>query len=422
MEQAQLFRAIVDICILIIAAELATTLSARFKLPRIIGPLLAGVLFSPYILGGLEILGSPLIEYNDIVLIFGEIGAVLLLFQAGLHMRFFELIKSGVAALVVAVMGVVVPFAFGIATSSLLGYDLTVGLIIGGSLSATSIAISLKTLGELNQLGSPEAKLIIAAAVIDDVLALSIASVIIGVVVESQPISTFSFIRSIAATLVVWFAFTAFSAWVIPRFTEYVNTLERLDEAEQHLVPIASLLLCFGFAGLSGLIGLSPLVGAFVAGMAVAGSRFESEVASFVELLGVLFIPLFFILAGAGVNPGAILSGNFLLIGLLGVGAVFTKLIGCGIPAEFFLKDRVKGIRVGYGMISRGEIGLVIASIGITYGIISDEIYAALVAVVFITTLIPPFLLKSSYDSDGITVHRRGFFRNRFLDKGLGVE
>jgi Kef-type K+ transport system membrane component KefB len=398
MEQAQLFKAIVDICILIIAAELATTICVRFKLPRIIGPLLAGVLFGPYLLGGLVVLGSPLIEYNDLVLIFGEIGAVLLLFQAGLHMRFSDLIKSGVAAFVVAVVGVVVPFGFGIISSSLLGYDLTVGLIIGGSLSATSIAISLKTLGDLHQLGSPEAKLIIAAAVIDDVLALSIASVILGVVGESQSLSVFSFIRSITATLVVWFAFSFFSAWAIPRFTEYVDKLERLDKVDQHLVPIASVLLCFGFAGLSGLIGLSPLVGAFVAGMAVAGSRFEKEVESFVDLLGVLFIPLFFILAGAGVNPGSILSGNFLLIGVLGVGAVISKLVGCGLPAEFFLKDRVRGLRVGYGMISRGEIGLVIASIGTTYGILTDEVYAALVAVVFITTLIPPFLLKSSYE------------------------
>jgi Kef-type K+ transport system membrane component KefB len=176
--------------------------------------------------------------------------------------------------------------------------------------------------------------------------------------------------------------------------------LEKFDATNQNLIPIASILICFGFAGVAGTLGLSPLVGAFIAGMAVAGSRFEEDVAFFVDKLGILFIPLFFILAGAGFNPSSILSGNFLLIGLLSAGAVASKLVGCGIPAQYFLKDRERGLRVGYGMISRGEIGLVISSIGITYGLISDEVYAALLTVIFITTILPPFLLRESYLND----------------------
>jgi Kef-type K+ transport system membrane component KefB len=400
VEQAELFRAIVDICLLIIAAEIATTIGVRLKLPRIIGPLIAGIIFGPYLLGGIIIGNTPVIEYNELILVFGEIGAVLLLFQAGLHMRFRELLKSGVAAFTIAAVGVIVPFGVGLLTSTILGYGSMTGLIIGGALSATSIAISLKTLGDFNQLGSPEAKLIIGAAIIDDVIALSISSVILGVASESSSISALSFLRSIIITLGVWFVFSAFSSWAIPRFTEYINRLERFDATNQHLIPIASILICFGFAGVAGTLGLSPLVGAFIAGMAVAGSRFEEDVAFFVDTLGILFIPLFFILAGAGFNPSSILTGNFLLIGLLSAGAVASKLVGCGIPAQYFLKDKERGLRVGYGMISRGEIGLVISSIGITYGLISDEIYAALLTVVFVTTILPPFLLRESYLND----------------------
>jgi Na+:H+ antiporter len=400
MDQAELFRAIVDICLLIIAAEIATTIGVRLKLPRIMGPLLAGIIFGPYFLGGIIIGNITLIEYNELIFIFGEMGAVLLLFQAGLHMRFRELLKSGFAAFTIAAVGVIVPFGVGLLTSTVLGYSTMTGMIIGGALSATSIAISLKCLGDFNQLGSPEAKLIIGAAIIDDVLALSIASVILGVVSDPSSISALSFFRSIVSTLIVWFVFTAFSSWAIPRFTEYVDRLERFDATNQNLIPIASILLCFGFAGVSGTLGLSPLIGAFIAGMAVAGSRFEEDVAFFVDKLGILFIPLFFILAGAGVNPSSILTGNFLLIGLLGAGAVVSKFVGCGIPASYFLKDRERGLRVGYGMISRGEIGLVISNIGITYGLISDEIYAALITVVFITTILPPFLLRESYLND----------------------
>ena len=400
MEQSTLFRAVVDICILIIVGELASTLSARLRLPRILGPLFAGILLGPNLLGGVNVGGKPFIEFTDLIIIFSEIGAVLLLFQAGLHMKFSELLKTGVASLTVAIAGVVVPFLFGILASTLLGYDLVVGMIIGGALSATSIAISLKCLGEFRQLGSPESKIIIGAAVIDDVLALSIASVILSVVSDPVNLRFSSMARSVVLTLLLWFLFSAFTSLAVPWFTEYVNRLEKLDPIRQNLVPFASLMLCFGFAGASGLLGLSPLIGAFIAGMAIAGSRFLKEVSEFTEHLAVFFVPLFFIVTGANVNPYAMLSGNFFLIGILSLGAVVTKLVGCGIPAQYFLKSREKGWRVGYGMISRGEIGLVIASIGTTYNIISDEVYVALIVVIFITTLLPPILLRNSYLND----------------------
>ena len=400
MEQSTLFRAVVDICILIIFAELASTIGARLRLPRILGPLFAGMLLGPYLLGGVIIGDKPFIEFTDLILVFSEIGAVLLLFQAGLHMKFSDLLKSGVASFTVALAGVVVPLLFGIAASSLLGYDLLVGMIIGGALSATSIAISLKCLGEYGQLGSQEAKIIIGAAVIDDVLALSIVSVILNIVSDPVNLRFSSMVRSVALTLLVWFLFSAFASRAVPWFTEYVNRLEKLDPIRQNLVPFASLMLCFGFAGVSGLLGLSPLIGAFIAGMAVAGSRFHEDVSEFTENLAVLFVPLFFIVTGSNVNPYAMLSGNFLLIGILSLGAVASKLVGCGIPAQYFLKSKEKGRRVGYGMISRGEIGLVIANIGTTYKIISDEVYVALIVVIFITTILPPILLGDSYLND----------------------
>jgi len=400
MDQVQLFRSVVDICILIIAAELTSTVGMRFGLPRILGPLLAGILLSPFLLGGVILGNRTFIDYNEIILAFSEIGAVLLLFQAGLHMKFSELLKSGVASFTVAVMGVVLPFILGLTASTLLGYDWIVGTIIGGALSATSIAISLKCLGDFEQMGSPEAKLIIGAAVIDDVLALSIASVIISIVADPVSVRFSSIARSIAVTLFLWFAFTAFASWAVPWFTKYVDRLERLNPVQQNLTSFASLLLCFGFAGVSGLLGLSPLIGAFIAGMAVAGSKFQHEVSDFTENLAVLFVPLFFIVTGAQVNPYAVLSGNFLLVGVLGIVAIVSKLYGCGIPARWFLKDKEKGMRVGYGMISRGEIGLVITNIGKTYGIIGDEVYVALILVILITTVLPPLLLRKSYLND----------------------
>jgi len=295
---------------------------------------------------------------------------------------------------------VIFPYFLGIAASNLLGYDVLVGMIIGGALAATSIAISLSCLREMGQMGSPEAKIIIGAAVIDDVLALSIAGIILSMLADPAPMSPVTIIRLIATTVGLWFVFSAFSSRIIPRLTNLVWRLEEIDVMHHNLVPIFSVMMCFGYASISGVLGLSPLVGAFIAGMAVADSRYHNAVQRFTEQLGVMFVPLFFVVIGSQLNPSSILTSNFLLVVVLSLVAVVSKLLGCGLPAQLFLRDRRKALRVGYGMISRGEIGLVIASIGITYGILADEVYTALVIVIFITTILPPFLLRRSYLND----------------------
>lgn len=400
MEQQELFRAVVDVCVLVLLAEIAASINARLRLPRILGPLFTGILFGPYLLGGITVGSRPFIQYSDLVYIFSEIGAILLLFEAGLHMKFSELLRSGKASFTIAGMGVVVPYFLGVEASTLLGYDIFVGMIIGGALTATSIAISLSTLQEMGQMDSSEAKLIMGAAVIDDVLALSIASIILSMAADPTPLSFFTIIRLLATTIGLWFVLSALSSRVIPKLTDFVWRLEEIDEMYHSLVPIFSLMVCFGYASISGLLGLSPLVGAFIAGMAVSDSKYHEAVKEFTEKLAVLFIPLFFVVTGSNVNPYSILTGNSLLIVVLALVAVVSKLIGCGLPATFFLKNVKKGIRVGYGMISRGEIGLVIAGIGITYRIIPEEVYTALVLVTFITTVLPPFLLRRSYITD----------------------
>lgn len=404
MEQQELFRAVVDVCVLILLAEVAASINARLRLPRILGTLFTGILFGPYLIGGIMIGNRPFIQYSELIYIFSEIGAILLLFEAGLHMTFGELVKSGKATFTVATIGVIIPYFLGLGASTLLGYDVFVGMIIGGALTATSIAISLTTLQEMGQMDSPEAKLIIGAAVVDDVLALSIASLILSMFADPAPRGILTIGRLLATTIVTWFVLSALSARLVPRLMAFVWRLEEIDIMYHNLVPIFSIMLCFGYASISGWLGLSPLVGAFIAGMATSGSKYSDQVREFTEKLGVMFVPLFFVVTGSNVNPYSMLTGNFLLITVLALVAVVSKLVGCGFPAMFFLKNRVKGSRVGYGMISRGEIGLVIAGIGITYGIISDEVYTALVVTTFITTLLPPFLLRRSYLNDSSSV------------------
>jgi len=397
MEQQLLFRAIVDICLLIALAEVASAVNAKLRIPRIIGTLLIGILFGPKMLGGIQLAGRSLIEFNELVYVFAEVGAVLLLFSAGLHMTFGELKRSGVTSFSVALAGVIVPYVLGFAATVLLGYDWYIAMIIGGSMAATSIAISVKSLDEMGRMSSTEAKIILGAAVIDDVLALSLASVIFNIVVTHAQVSTLDIILSLSKTLGVWLVLTAVSVRVVPALLDYVT---RLKVGGGHLIEAFSILVCFSYAAFSGTLGLSPFVGAFIAGMAIADSLHRDLIKDFVEKVEVIFVPLFFVVMGASVDPHSILHANFFLILILCLVGVASKLIGCGLPASFLLKDRTCGLRIGYGMISRGEIGLVIASIGVTYGILPGEVYTALILMIFVTSLLPPFLLKRSYSME----------------------
>jgi Kef-type K+ transport system membrane component KefB len=394
VEQQLLFRAVVDISILIALAELASGVSTKLKIPKIIGTLSIGILFGPNLIGGIMFGNRSLIEYNELVYVFSEVGAVFLLFGAGLHMTFAELRGSGVASMTVGVLGVILPYILGFGATVFLGYNWKIAMIIGGSMAATSIAISLKSLDEMGRLKSREARIILGAAVIDDVLALSLASVILSVIVQGAHVTMVDIILSVGKTLLVWFILTAISVRIVPKLFDYIVML-RVETG--HLIEAFAILVCFSYAAFSGIFGLSPFVGAFIAGMAISDSLYHNKIQEFIEKIELLFVPLFFIVMGTSVNPASILHANFVLILILCIVAISSKLVGCGLPCIYLLKDRACAMRVGYGMISRGEIGLVIASIGITYGILPDEVYTALILMIFITSLIPPFLLKKSY-------------------------
>lgn len=397
MEQVAVFTSVVNICLLIALAEIASSINARYNIPRIIGPLAIGIIFGPKLLGGLMIRGQPLITYDELVYVFSEVGAVLLLFSAGLHFTFTDLKRSGITSVTVAIIGVILPYGLGVGASILLGYDWYVGMIIGGTMAATSIAISLKSLDEMGKLGTKEAKIIIGAAVIDDVLALSLASVILTIIVTQIPMSITGIVTSITRTLIVWFTLTIISVQLVPRLLDRV-TLSK--NRSGHMLEATAILVCFSYAAFSGNFGISPFVGAFIAGMAMADSLSIDKITDFISEIEVIFVPLFFVVMGTSVDPESILHGNFGLILILGMIAILSKLVGCGLPAAWLTGDKTCGLRVGFGMISRGEIGLVIASIGVTYNILPSEVYTALIIMIFVTSLVPPFLLRRSYNDE----------------------
>ncbi|MCW3996712.1 MAG: cation:proton antiporter [Candidatus Bathyarchaeota archaeon] len=396
--------ATVTICILVFSAKVLGEVFAWRKIPSVLGELLAGMLLGPAAFGSfIAINGTPLIQINnDIVRAFGEIGGILILFVAGLEMTFKDFRKVGLAGFVIGAVGVIVPFVMGYGVSLALGYSTIASLVVGAALVATSISITALVLQELNRTRTEESKMMISAAVVDDVLGLAILGVIVTFISTSTPITPISVMLVISTSLALWLAMTVFAALVVPRI---INWTSKGSEATVEAAATAS---CFGASALAAYLGLSPIVGAFAAGMAIASSNTIEKIRDYTKKISVIFSPVFFALAGAQFDIRSFITTDwffYVFFIALVIVAVTSKMIGCGLPAAYFLKDRAKGNKVGIGMTSRGEVGLIVAGVAITAGAISQSTYAAILGMIMITTLIAPLLLRRAYDNEPIEEH-----------------
>jgi Kef-type K+ transport system membrane component KefB len=392
-------RAIVTICILVFSAKVLGELFAKVRLPSVLGELLAGILLGPFALGSvIAVAGNPIIQINDIVRAFGEIGGILILFAAGLEMTFSEFRHVGSASFITGTLGVIVPFLLGYGVSTLLGFDAIASMVIASALVATSVSITSLVLMEMGKIRSIESKVIIGAAVVDDVLGLAILGVVISFISGGTTINPLNVILVILESLALWLVLVLVITPILPRI---INLTSRGKSDET--VEAAATASCFGAAAVAALIGLSPIVGAFAAGMAVASSNAIVKIRDYAKKISVIFSPVFFVLAGAQFNYRSFITSDLsfyaFFVVLLAI-AVISKMIGCGIPAAVLLKDRSKGFKVGVGMISRGEVGLIVAGVAITAQVITQSTYSAIVSMVIITTIITPVLLRIVYDRD----------------------
>lgn len=392
---------IVTICILVFSAKILGEIFSWRKIPSVLGELVAGIILGPYALGSFMVInGTPLIEINEIVRAFGEIGGILILFVAGLEMTFRDFRNVGKAGFVIGTTGVIVPFIMGYGISLFLGLDTITSLVIGAALVATSISITALVLEELNQHRRVEARLMISAAVVDDVLGLAILGVIVSFISTATVITPLNVIFVISTSLALWLAMTVFSSLVLPRLINLTS------KGKTHgTVEAAATASCFGASALAAALGLSPIVGAFAAGMAVASSNAIEKIRDYTKKISVVFSPVFFALAGAQFDIRSFITTDlmfYVLFAVLVVVAVVSKMVGCALPATYFLKDRCKGNKVGYGMVSRGEVGLIVAGVAITAGAITQSTYAAILGMIMITTLLGPILLRRACEREPI--------------------
>lgn len=393
--ESHFIQTIIGVGILLFAAKLMAELFLRLKLPIVLGELLAGMIVGPFALGAFLVYdGQPLLKIDGELKILGEIGAIVILFIAGLEVTPKEFFRGGKASFVVGSCGVVIPFFVGFAVFGLFGFDAFQSMLIATALTATSIAISIQVLREFGKLQTPEARLIIGAAIVDDILAIAVLSVVSSLGTGADGVISIDPVNVIFVILQVLGFFAALligSIVIIPRIVA-----RKLWRAEGSVEGIATALF-FGAAALAGSIGLSPIVGAFAVGMALSSTKVFEKIEGYVSKLGLIFAPLFFAFIGAQVDFRGIDLEILMLSGIMIVVAVVTKLFGCGLPAMLFLKDRKKSMQVGIGMISRGEVGLIVAGIGATSGVLTQNVYSTIVIMVAVSSIITPLWLKSSY-------------------------
>lgn len=386
-------RTVVGISVLVLFARLFAGLMARFKLPEIVGEILAGVVLGPYAIGGIIILfGKPLIELNSLFLAFAAIGGIIVLLYAGLEFTLKDLVNAGLPAFAIALFGVVVPFVLGYYATVFFGLGGQSALIVGATLTATSIAVTVSVLKELGIGRTNEAKMMISAAVVDDILGLVVLSVVVAVIQSNSAPSVLSVAGTAVDSFLVW-AIALFGAvLLVPRALSLLGRSKTDGTVEAGMTGIT-----FGLSAFVGIFGLSPMIGSFIAGMASSESAYRNRIKEFVSELRLIFGPLFFAVIGTYLNISELSFADTGLVAVLIIVAVAAKYIGCGLPASIFLKDAKKGSRVGYGMISRGEVGFIVIGIALTSQAISESTYSVLLLVLIATTVLSPIMLKRAY-------------------------
>ena len=395
--EAAFLHLMISLGILLFAAKLMAELFHRIKLPIVLGELLAGIIVGPFAIGALPLFnGEPLVVLDETLLHIGEIAAVVILFIAGLEITPREFLRGGAAAFTVGSIGVIVPFFVGFYAFAAFGIEALQSILIATALTATSIAISIQVLTELGRMQSKEARLILGAAIVDDVLAIAALSVVVTMVQTGNTAPAILDITLLIMQVLGTFAaILIVSVLVIPR----VLHTERLWKSKGSMEGIVTASF-FAAAGIAAFLGLSPIVGAFAIGMAVASTRIIHQVHEYVDKLQIIFAPLFFAIIGAQVDLRGVNLDVLYIAGIMIAIAVITKLIGTGLPSLIFLKERTKAMKVGIGMISRGEVGLIVAGVGVSSGALGNDIYTAVIVMVAATTIITPIWLKVSYRNE----------------------
>jgi Na+:H+ antiporter len=380
--------------IALLAAKLAAELFERIRQPAVVGEILAGIIIGPAVL--------KLIQPTAVMDALAEIGVIFLLFTVGLETRPSDIFKVGRRATAVAVLGVIVPFVAGWGLLVVWpGHSRIEAIFLGAAMVATSVGITARVLSARGLLSTETSRVIMAAAVIDDIIGLLVLAVVSSL--ATGDVNYVSIMLAGGLAIAFTILVITFGARVVNRVEQPVKNL-KID----HSLFIFALVLCFGLAAVSSLIGIAGIIGAFLAGVALSeltdGTRLHQQSQALTEFT----TPFFLISIGMKLNLSIFVSWDVVFLSFVVIAlAILTKFIGCGLGALGM--GRRQAIQVGVGMIPRGEVGIVVAQIGLALAVVSDAVYGVVLAMSVITTIAAPPLIKAAFSREPANLQDREY-------------
>ncbi len=412
-----------QLALILASTKLFGLVTKRFKMPQVVGALLAGLLLGPAVLGnllsGVSVGGFPLVNLTlyqtSFINHMAEIGVIVLMFCAGLQTDINELKKCGLASFIIATSGVIVPLIGGAAftywflqagwiqpadTASVFMQAVFVGII----LTATSVSITVETLQEMGKLKTASGNAILGAAIIDDILGIVALTVVISLGGQPGKGAETSSLGIVLLKIVLFFVFVGVFGFIIYKL--YKKWCEH-DGKGKHRHAIIAFVICLIMAfSAECFFGVADITGAFFAGVIISMTQKDQFIASKFDVIAYMLLsPVFFASIGLKVDGEAVIHmGLFVAIYAvaLTIIAIITKIIGCGLGAKICGYKNYQCLRIGVGMISRGEVALIVANKGIEAGLMSPEIVAPVIIVVIVTTIITPIILKPVFMRKGI--------------------
>jgi Kef-type K+ transport system membrane component KefB len=385
---------ILSIAIILLSTKVLGLLSKKIKLPQVVGALVAGLLIGPACF--------KLVESSEFITQLSEIGVIVLMFAAGLETDINELKKSGLASFVIAVLGVIVPLVMGFllfkpfnvqpdADATKVFYE---NLFMGLILTATSVSITVETLKELGKLSTKAGNAILGAALIDDILGIIALTVITSLAPSDDPTVEKASVGVVLLKIVGFFVFAIVVGLIFHKvFAKWTENSDK--DMRRHVITSFAFCLLMSFCA-EYFFGVADITGAFVAGVAISGTKRIHYINNRFETLSYMLLsPIFFASIGLKVELSSMSGTIILFTVLLTVVALISKVVGCGIGAKLCKFSTKESVQIGVGMISRGEVALIIANKGAAMGLIDTEKYfGPVVIMVVVTTVITPILLK----------------------------
>lgn len=378
-------KTLLDIFIILIFTKVGGLISRKFKMPEVLGSLIAGVIIGPAVLN--------LVQYDNNIKLLSNLGVIMLMFLAGIETDIDKFKKAGFSSFIIACCGVIIPLILGTLNAFLFFHNFFENIFIGTILTATSVSITAETLTEMGKLNTKAGINILGAAVIDDILGLALISFIFAL---SKSQSSIAFIFPLIFKISLFCIISVLAIIFVPKIA---------DKYSDYIKPSGTLItfiIAFGliFAFFAERTGIAGITGAFMAGLAISAFPYKIYVKRNIKTISLSFLsPIFFASVGIEANFKGLNLETFLITLLMFFTAVMGKIIGCGGAARILKMGKRESLEIGAGMVSRGEVAIITANIGLQNHIISEEVFIPTLIVVILTTIITPVLLKLSFSN-----------------------